>query len=131
MVLGDVKVLVVEDVRSMRVQIEELLLTAGFRKVTILENGAEAKKYLELSPCDVVLSDWHMFPVSGIELLEWVRVSPKLNYLPFIIISAEKTKNYVMDAIKAGVDGYMIKPISLDQIYTKIIPLLLKKKVIS
>jgi two-component system chemotaxis response regulator CheY len=131
MVLGDVKVLVIEDVRSMRVQLEELLLTAGFRNIKILENGAEAKEYLQISPCDVVLSDWHMFPVSGIELLEWLRKDPKLKSLPFIMISAEKTQNYVMDAIKAGVDGYLIKPISLDQIYTKIIPLLLKRKVIS
>ncbi|MEO5969673.1 MAG: response regulator [Bdellovibrionia bacterium] len=131
MVLGDVKVLVVEDVRSMRIQIHELLLATGFKHIEIFENGEAARRHLQISPCDLVLSDWHMSPMSGIELLEWVRTSPNLNTLPFMMVSAEKTKNYVIDAIKAGVDGYLIKPISIEQIYTKVIPLLIKKKVVS
>jgi two-component system chemotaxis response regulator CheY len=131
MELSDVKVLIVEDVYSMRVQLKDLLLVSGFVHVDLVINGESAMKYLEKLPCDLVLSDWHMHPISGIELLKWIRKDPKLKQLPFIMISAEKSKNYVVDAVGSGVDSYLIKPVSLGQVETKIIDLLIKKKVIS
>lgn len=128
MALGDVKVLIVEDVYAMRIQLKELLMSTGFKQIELVENGHAAMRHLESFPCDLILSDWHMYPVSGIELLKWVRKSQKLHTIPFIMISAEKTKEYVIDAILSGVNDYLIKPISLEQIYSKIITLLIKKK---
>ncbi len=131
MLLEDVHVLVVEDVRSTRLQLTELAKAVGFKNVTDLENGKLAMRHLESLPCHLVLCDWHMFPVSGIELLSWVRLNPKIKSIVFIMISAEKTKDYVVQAIQAGVNDYMIKPVSKEQLQSKVIGALTKEKVIS
>lgn len=131
MLLEDIHVLVVEDVRSTRLQLTELAKAIGFKNVTDLENGKLAMGHLESLPCHLILCDWHMFPVSGIELLSWVRLNPKIKSIVFIMISAEKTKDYVVKAIQSGVNDYMIKPVSKEQLQSKVIGALTKEKVIS
>ncbi|MCM2322325.1 MAG: response regulator, partial [Oligoflexia bacterium] len=90
----------------------------------------EAKTLLHQGDFHLVLCDWHMSPTNGLELLKYVRGEPAFKNLLFIFLTAEATKERVLEAIQAGVDGYMIKPVTVAQIQTKIYGLLLDRKVL-
>lgn len=126
-----VSILVVDDVNSMRVQIRELLKGFGFRRVTVAENGEAAKQELEVGAFQLVLADWHMVPCDGFELLKYIRSHPEFKSMPYIMVTAECTKEKVIEAIKAGVDDYLVKPLTPLQIQTKVYGVLLKKQVLS
>lgn len=131
MLREEVSILVVDDVNTMRLQIRELLRSFGFRKITMVANGEEAKQVLASDQVQLILSDWHMEPVDGIELLRFIRSFPQTKEIPFILVTAETTREKVMEAIKAGVDDYLIKPLTLQQIQNKVYGVLLRKQVLS
>jgi len=126
----EVSILVADDVNTMRVQIRELLRGFGFRKITVVANGEEAKKILENEPVHLVLADWQMSPVDGLELLQYVRSQDKFKGLPYIMVTAEGTKEKVVEAIKAGVDNYLVKPLTPVEIQNKVYGVLLQKQVL-
>jgi two-component system chemotaxis response regulator CheY len=130
MQIQEVIVLVVDDVNAMRVQIQKLLEAFGFARILTAESGEAAKKILENEPVNFVLADWHMEPVNGMELLKWVRAHLKLKNLPFVLITAENTKEAVVQAVQAGVDQYVVKPLTKEIIQEKIFQVLVKKKVL-
>lgn len=130
MLREEVSVLVLDDVNAMRVQIRDLLKTFGFRKITLAANGEEGKKFLKSEPCHLILADWHMEPCNGIELLKFVRGDAALKDIGFVMVSAESTKEGVLGAIQAGVDDYLIKPLTSEQIENKVYGVLLKKQVL-
>ena len=121
-------ILVVDDVNTMRTQIKELLIGFGFKNVTTVANGEEAKVALTSKPYHLVLADWHMEPTNGIDLLKFVRGSPALKQIAYVMVTAESTKERVVEAIKAGVDDYLVKPLTRAQIETKVYTILLKKR---
>jgi two-component system chemotaxis response regulator CheY len=121
-------ILIVDDVNTMRMQIKELLKTFGFQKLTTVSNGEEAKVELSKNSYSLVLCDWHMEPCDGISLLRYVRQDPALKSIAFVMITAESTKERVVEAIKEGVDDYLIKPLTRVQIETKVYSVLLKKR---
>jgi two-component system chemotaxis response regulator CheY len=131
MLREEVSVLVIDDVNTMRVQIKELLASFGFRKITLASNGEEAKTHLASGQYHLILSDWHMEPVNGLELLKYVRSNEKLKAVPFIMATAESAKENVVEAIKNGVDDYLIKPLTPAQIQNKVYGVLLRKQVLS
>ncbi len=131
MLLEDVGVLVVDDVNTMRIQIKELLKTFGLCKVTLASNGEEAKQVIGSSPIQLVLVDWQMKPTDGLELLKYLRLHPQHKQMAVIMVTAENTKELVGDAIKAGVDDYLLKPLTLVQIRNKIYGVLLKRGLLS
>lgn len=124
-------VLVVDDVNTMRVQIKELLRSFGFKNIKSASNGEEAKEILKNYPIHLVLSDWYMTPGDGLDLLYFIRQDEGLKHLPFIMVTAEKTKEKVIQAITVGVDDFLSKPLTIQQIHTKIYNVLVKKKVLS
>lgn len=124
-------VLVVDDVNTMRVQIKELLRSFGFKNIKSASNGEEAKEILKNYPIHLVLSDWYMAPGDGLDLLYFIRRDESLKHMPFIMVTAEKTKEKVMQAINVGVDDYLSKPLTIQQIHTKIYNVLVKKQVLS
>jgi two-component system chemotaxis response regulator CheY len=79
---------------------------------------------------DLILSDWRMAPVGGLELLASLREDPKLKSIPFVMLTAESTKERVVSAIRSGVDDYIVKPLSVDLVQTKVMGVLLRKQVI-
>jgi CheY-like chemotaxis protein len=105
-----VKLLLVEDMEEMRNIVRRLLTAMGFADVALARNGEEAWGMLNVQAFDVVLCDWNMPKMSGRELLEKVRASPKLMHLPFIMIIGENTAGQVQDAIAGGVTDFIIKP---------------------
>ncbi len=130
----EISVLVVDDVNALRVQVRDLLKAFGFRKVTIAANGEEAKKFLAApdlgGPFHLILCDWQMTPVDGIELLKWVRGQATMKEISFIMVTAENTKDQVVQAIRSGVDDYLMKPLTTVQIQDKVYTLLVKKGVL-
>lgn len=131
MLREEVGILVVDDVNTMRVQIKDLLKQFGFRKVTLANNGEEAKAILESEPVHLIMCDWHMAPVDGIEFLKYVRSHNKHKDTPFIMVTAEGTKERVVEAIKSGVDDYLVKPLTPEQIQNKVYGVLLRKQVLA
>ncbi len=130
MLLSDVNVLVVDDVNSMRVNIRDLLKAAGFSVVRVAANVDEAKKLLEAEKIHLVLSDLHMEPLNGLDFLGYVRGHPLYKGVPFLMVTAENTKEHVIGAIAAGVDDYIMKPFTAVQLQNKVYGVLQRKKVI-
>ncbi|MCM2280086.1 MAG: response regulator [Oligoflexia bacterium] len=130
MIREEVNVLVVDDVATIRAQVKEFLKNAGFRRIFLAKSVEEAKTALHEQIFNLVICDWHMTPANGLELLKHVRSEALLKDIPFVMLTADSTKEHVMEAIRNGVDGYMIKPVNMAQIQTKIFGLLLDKKVL-
>jgi two-component system chemotaxis response regulator CheY len=122
------RILIVDDVNTMRMQIKELLKAFGFQNLAMVSNGEEAKIELTKNPYDLILCDWHMEPCDGLELLKHVRKDTHFKAIAFVLITAESTKERVIEAIKSGVDDYLIKPLTRVQIETKVYSVLLKKR---
>lgn len=131
MLREEVGILVVDDVNTMRVQIKDLLKTFGFKKITLASNGEEAKGFLEAEPIHLILCDWHMAPVDGMEFLKYVRAHDTHKGTAFVMVTAEGTKEKVVEAIKSGVDDYLVKPLTPVQIQNKVYGVLLRKQVLA
>lgn len=67
-------------------------------------------------PIGLVISDWNMPNCTGLDFLRKLRADPKLNKTPFLLVTAEAEKTQVVEALKAGVDGYLVKPFTTDQL---------------
>jgi len=105
-----VRVLTVDDFPTMRRIVKNLLKQLGFENIDEAENGEDALKKLRSAEYGLVVSDWNMPVMEGIELLKNVRSDPQLKDIPFLMVTAEAEKEKVIEAIKAGVDNYIIKP---------------------
>lgn len=111
------KVLVVDDVESMRKVHRHYLLDCGFRDVSMAEDGLRAYTMLRKAhdsgmPFDLVVSDWEMPKVTGLELLKKVRTDKKLWRTPFFLITSLGDKKHIIEAINSGATGYMVKPVN-------------------
>lgn len=105
-----IKILVVDDFPTMRRIVKNLLKQLGFENIDEAENGEEALRKLKSGDYGLVVCDWNMPVMEGIELLRHVRSDPQLKDLPFLMVTAEAEKEKVIEAIKAGVDNYIVKP---------------------
>ena len=130
MMREEVSILVVDDVNAMRVQVKELLNSFGFTKVQVAENGEQAKQMMETQTFHLFLVDWHMSPTDGFDLLKHTRSHPKYKDAAFVMVTAESTKDKVVEAVKSGVDDYLIKPLTLEAIQSKVYAALLKRQVL-
>ena len=113
-------ILVVDDLGAMGRIIRNLLQQCGFQRIDSATDGASALARMRRTPYALVLSDWNMQPMSGIELLKQVRSDQALARTPFIIMTAESKTEHVMAAKQAGVDSYLIKPFNAQTLKTKI-----------
>jgi len=106
-----IKVLVVDDFPTMRRIIKNLLKQLGFENIDEAENGRRSYlKIKEIQNNGLVVCDWNMPVMEGIDLLKNVRSDPALKDMPFLMVTAEAEKEKVIEAIKAGVDNYIVKP---------------------
>lgn len=102
--------LIVDDFDSMRRITANQLRQLGAKHIVEAANGAEALRLLKNERITVILSDWNMPVMSGLELLQAVRSTPELAALPFIMITAEAERERVEMAIQAGVSELLVKP---------------------
>ncbi|MDK2954696.1 MAG: hypothetical protein PWQ57_192 [Desulfovibrionales bacterium] len=118
--LEDMRVLVADDASSVRRIIASMLSRYGVQHVLEASNGAEALEILERRPVDIIIADRSMPNMDGQELLEQVRAHPLFGETPFLMVTQEADKSYVLDAIRAGVTDYLLKPISAPGLFAKI-----------
>jgi two-component system, chemotaxis family, chemotaxis protein CheY len=117
-------VLVVDDFTTMRRIIRNILRDLGFGNVIDAEDGAAAVKILETQKVDIVISDWNMPTMNGLELLKWVRANGATRNLPFLMVTAESQKENIMEAVKAKVSNYVVKPFTAQSLAEKLQKLL-------
>jgi two-component system chemotaxis response regulator CheY len=113
-------ILVVDDYKTMIRIVRNLLQQLGFDNIDDASDGASALVKLREKAFGLVISDWMMEPMDGLELLQQVRADPKLRALPFIMITAENRKDRVAKAEQAGADGFIVKPFNADALSDRI-----------
>jgi len=105
------KLLVVDDSSTMRRIIKNTLARIGHKDVLEAEHGLEAWKIMQENPdIDVLITDWNMPEMNGLELVKKVRAESKYDDLPIIMVTTEGGKKEVITALKAGVNNYIVKP---------------------
>jgi len=114
------KILVVDDFPSMRRILRNLLNKIGISDIDEASDGAEAFAKLQTSKFDLVISDWNMEPITGLDLLRRVRSDAGISSMPFIMVTAESKTENVIEAKKAGVNNYIVKPFTADVLKAKI-----------
>ncbi len=113
-------ILIVDDYKTMLRIIRNLLTQIGFDNVEEASDGATALAKLHERPFGLVISDWNMEPMSGIDLLREVRADDALKSLPFIMVTAESKSRHVVDAREAGVSNYIVKPFNAETLKRKL-----------
>src|SRR3546814_689129 len=103
-------ILIVDDYKTMLRIIRNLLKQLGFENVDEATDGSGALHKLREKNYGLVISDWNMEPMTGLQLLREVRADAKLKSLPFIMITAESKTENVIAAREAGVNNYIVKP---------------------
>ena len=113
-------ILVVDDFNTMRRIVKTCLGQLGFTNITEAEDGKVALGKLENGDFKLVISDWNMPNMMGIDLLRAVRSDEKLKNIPFVLVTAEGQKENVIEAAKAGVSNYVVKPFTADTLQVKL-----------
>ncbi|MGK0179880.1 MAG: two-component system chemotaxis response regulator CheY [Nitrospinales bacterium] len=114
------KVLVVDDSAVMRQIIKKNLKELGFTELSEAEDGAAGLKKAGEEPVDLIVSDWNMPNMTGLEFLKAVRADAKIKGTAFIMVTSEADKEKIMEAVQAGVNQYIVKPFNAMQLEEKI-----------
>ena len=114
-------IIVVDDYNTMRRIIRNLLKQLGFDNVDEAADGGEAIAKMREKQYHLVISDWNMEPMTGLELLKLVRADEKLKLTPFIMVTAESKPENVIAAKQAGVSNYIVKPFNAETLKTKMV----------
>lgn len=115
-----IKVLVVDDFSTMRRIVKNILKQIGYSDIEEAEDGNSALVRLRQGGFGLVVSDWNMPNMTGLDLLKAIRADNVLNTMPVLMVTAEAKKENVLDAIKAGVNNYVVKPFTADVLKEKI-----------
>jgi two-component system, chemotaxis family, chemotaxis protein CheY len=113
-------VLVVDDASTMIRIISTMLRQIGFRDIDEVQGGTTALAKMQAKRYGLVISDWNMEPITGIDLLRQVRADPDLGEIPFIMVTAETRAKNVIAAKDAGVNNYIVKPFNAQMLKAKI-----------
>jgi two-component system, chemotaxis family, chemotaxis protein CheY len=113
-------ILIVDDYKTMLRIIRNLLKQLEFDNVEEASDGSEALAKLRAGNFGLVISDWNMVPMTGLDLLKEVRADARLKNLPFIMITAESKTENVIAAKQAGVSNYIVKPFNAETLKEKI-----------
>lgn len=114
------KILVVDDFSTMRRIIKNLLRELGFSNTVEADDGDSALPLLKAGGIDFLITDWNMPNMPGIELLKHVRADPATRELPVLMVTAEASREQIVQAAEAGVNGYVIKPFTAQTLEQKI-----------
>jgi two-component system chemotaxis response regulator CheY len=117
----NMRVFIVDDYTTMLRILRNLLRQLDLNNVEEANDGENAYHMMQKSPPDLIISDWNMAPVSGLDLLRRVRADAKLRHIPFIMVTAESKTENVVAAKQAGVSNYIVKPFNADTLRAKIV----------
>jgi two-component system chemotaxis response regulator CheY len=116
----NMKILTVDDFSTMRRIIKNMLRQLGYNNVIEAEDGAAAFTRLQMEQIDFVISDWNMPHMDGLELLKAIRADQALTAIPVLLVTAEALKENIVEAVKAGVNNYVVKPFTAETLKEKI-----------
>ena len=116
----NMNVLIVDDYQTMLRILRNLLRQLNFKNIEEASDGSEALKKLRAKSFGLVISDWNMEPMTGIQLLREVRADEKLKHIPFVMITAESKSENVIAAKEAGVSNYIVKPFNAETLKGKL-----------
>lgn len=119
-----IRILIADDMGTMRKIVAKVFKELGYLDITEAADGALAWQAITNAepPIGLIVSDWNMPNCTGIELLKKVRSDKKYAHLPFLLVTAEAEQNQIVQAITAGVNGYIVKPFT---------PTILKDKLVA
>jgi two-component system chemotaxis response regulator CheY len=115
-----IKILIIDDFATMRRILKNILKQLGFKNLVEADDGTTALNVLESQKIDLIISDWNMPKMTGLELLKKVRASTEYEKIPFLMVTAEAQKQNVIEAVQAGVSNYVVKPFTAEAISDKL-----------
>ncbi len=122
------KILIVDDVQTMISVIRGFLEHAGFHNLTTAKNGKEALEKLNNKPFDLILCDWSMPELSGLEVLKEIKSNESLQSTGFVMLTGDSEMDHVKEAVENGIDGYIVKPVSPKVLFENVVSVLEKYK---
>ncbi|SDE10476.1 response regulator [Rhodospira trueperi] len=123
---SEMRILIVDDYKTMLRIIRNLLRQLGFNNIDEAMDGSQALQQLRAGNEEygLIISDWNMEPMTGLQLLREVRADPKLKGTPFIMVTAESKSENVIAAKEAGVSNYIVKPFNAETLKSKMVSVL-------
>ena len=115
-----IRIMIVDDFAGMRTILKHTLHLLGYETVSEARGGQDALDKLKEEPCELIISDWSMPQMTGLEFHSVLQQSPQLREVPFLMITAKSERDSVIEAAHAGVTHYMIKPFSAESLQQKI-----------
>lgn len=121
----EARFIVVDDFATMRKIIKKVLVELGYSLIDEADDGAKALPMIELAvttgnPYHCIISDWNMPGMQGIDLLKNCKANEKLKQTPFILVTAEGEQKQIIEAAKAGVSDYIVKPFNAQTLKEKL-----------
>ena len=114
------RILIVDDSATMRRILTNTLHTIGYTDVVEASSGREALQAIKSSPVDLIITDWIMPDVDGVTLTCMLRRSEEYSRLPILMVTARSVDVDIMAAVRAGVNGYLVKPFTVEKLKEKI-----------
>lgn len=114
------QILIVDDFSTMRRIIKNLLRDLGFSNIQEADDGVTALPILREGDFDLLVTDWNMPDMSGIDLVQEIRKDARLASLPVLMVTAEAKRNQIIEAAHAGINGYVVKPFTAETLKEKI-----------
>jgi two-component system chemotaxis response regulator CheY len=127
LVSADLKFLVVDDFSTMRRIVRNFLIDLGYTNIQEADDGHTALPVLKAGGIDILITDWNMPNMTGLDLIKAVRANPDLAKLPVLLVTAEAKREQIIAAAQAGVDAYVVKPFSPQTLKDKIEKILLRR----
>lgn len=120
------KILLVDDSGTMRHIQKKALTELGLTDVTEAADGNLALKEVEKQKFDLILMDWNMPNLSGIETLKQLKANPSHKGIPVVMVTSESEKSHILEAVQSGAANYVLKPFTTDMLREKLAPFLKK-----
>ena len=116
-----IRILIVDDFSTMRRIVKNLLNDLGFTNTAEADDGTTALVELQKAKFDLVVTDWNMPGMPGIDLLKAIRADESLAKIPVLMVTAEAKREQIIEAAQAGVNGYIIKPFTAQTLEDKLV----------
>ncbi len=118
--MSKLRILIVDDSPTMRRILVNTVIKAGYSDVKEAEDGKDGLAKLMAGEYDLLMTDWNMPNMNGLELVQTVRADEKLKSIPILMVTTRNMKEDIVNAIKSGVNGYIVKPFDAKTLNAKI-----------
>lgn len=120
----NMNILIVDDYKTMLRILRNLLRQLGFSNVDEAVDGSSALQKVRQADFGLIISDWNMEPMTGLQFLKEVRADASTKHIPFIMVTAESKSENVIAAKEAGVSNYIVKPFNAETLKAKMVSVL-------